>query len=102
LIGDGQDRVGVRKVDELRGQEGVQQGLDRRIGRRRVEQVAAELVHHLFVGEGRKRAQAAQVLEIEGGESRRLDRVEVPARTLDVDGFDRVAEEVAVHALDRG
>ena len=102
LIGQGEDGVGVGVVDELRRQEGVEQRLDRRVGRRRVEQMAAKLVHHLDVGQRVEVAEPAQVGEVEAGQAGRLDRVEVPTRALDVDRLDRLAEEVAVDALDRG
>jgi hypothetical protein len=37
LIDDGENRVRVRMIDELVGQKSVQQGLDRRVGRTRVD-----------------------------------------------------------------
>ena len=47
-------------VDELVRQEGMQQRLDRRIGRHRIDQVRALDAHHVLVGERRARAQLAQ------------------------------------------
>ena len=37
-------------VDEFVRQERVQQGFDRRVGRRRIEQVGALKAHHVLVG----------------------------------------------------
>ena len=54
LIGERQDRVGVRVVDEARREERVEQRLDARGRSRRVEQVRAELVHHRLVGRGHR------------------------------------------------
>jgi len=51
---------GVRVVDEAMREEGVEQRLDRGIRRARVEEVRAELVHHLLVDSSRMRAQLAR------------------------------------------
>ncbi len=56
LVDQAQDGGRMRVVDELVRQERVQQRLDRRIGRRRVEQVLALDADHILVAERRARA----------------------------------------------
>ena len=60
LVGEHADRVRVRVVDEPVRQECVEQRLDGRRGRGRVEQSRADAVHHLLVGEPGDTAEAAQ------------------------------------------
>ena len=93
LVGDDERDVGVRVVDEAMRQERVQQRLDRRVGRAGVEEVGAQLVHHLLVGQRVERAQPAQVRQVDGGQAGRLDRVEVPAAALDEERLDPVADQ---------
>ena len=50
LVGNYQNGVGVRMVDKLVRQKGVQQRFHRRIGRRRVQQVRPLVVDHRLVG----------------------------------------------------
>ena len=50
LIGEGEHGSRMRVIDEFVRQEGVQQRFHRRIWRRRIEQVHALVVHHVFVG----------------------------------------------------
>ena len=94
LVGQREDGVGVRVVDELGREEGVQERLD--AGRRGgcLEQVRAQLVHHGLIGHRLERAQPPQRLEANGGMSRGLDGRQVPARALDVEDLDRLAEGV--------
>ena len=54
-------------IDEFVRQEGVQHHLDRRIGRRRIDQVGALDGDHFLVADGVERAQLAQRLKPHGG-----------------------------------
>ena len=56
LIDKRQHRGGMGVVDEFVRQEGVQQRLDRRVGRASIEQVQALHVDHGLVGERIERA----------------------------------------------
>ena len=85
LIGDGEDRVRVRVIDEARRQRGVEERLDAGRGRVRVEQREAHLVDHLLVGHVGEREHALERGHANGGVTRRLDRREVPARALHVE-----------------
>jgi len=60
LVGQAQHRRRMGVVDEFVRQKGVQQGLDRRVGRARIEQVGALDAHHLLVRQRVARAQFAQ------------------------------------------
>ena len=60
LVDQAQDGVGMRVVDKSVRQEGVQQGFDRRVRRRGLEQVFALNAHHVLVGEFGAGAQLAQ------------------------------------------
>ena len=72
----------MRVVDEFVRQEGVQQGLDRRVRRRGLEQVLALDAHHVLVGERGARAQLAQTVEAHRRQPRRLDRRHVRSPSL--------------------
>ena len=69
----------VRVVDKFRRHEGVQQYLDRRRGRLRVDQISALCLRHLAVGKCLARAQGAQRFEPHRRIPGRLDRTHVPA-----------------------
>ena len=94
LVGDCEDRVGVGVIDELRGQERVEQGFDRRRRRARVHQREAELVHHLFVGQFLARTKRQEGRHSNGGQSLRLDGREIPTRTFDVEYIYLAPEEI--------
>ena len=102
LVGDAQHRGRVRVIDKFVRQESVEQGLDRRVGGARVDQIGALHPHHLLVGERRPRAQFAQGREAHGRQSRRLDRRHVPAAAFDAQHFGRLVEEVFDDGFDRG
>ena len=79
LIDQAQHRGGMGMVDEFMRQEGVQQRLDRRVGRAGVKQVQALHIDHGLVGERIERAKLAQRLELHRGQALRLDIGHVPA-----------------------
>ena len=85
LIDEAQHRRGMSMVDEFMRQEGVQQRLDRRVGRARIQQVQALHIDHGFVGQLIERAELAQRLELHRGQTLRLDIGHVPAGALDRD-----------------
>ena len=89
-------------VDEFVRQEGMQQGLDRRVGRARVEQVDALEIHHLPVAEPVQRGEPPERLQPDRGQARRLDIGHVPARALDAQHVRRLAQQVGHGGLDRG
>ena len=101
LIDQAQDRGRMGVVDEFVRQEGVQQRLDRRIGRRRIEQVLALDAHHVFVAEFFARAQLAQAVEPHRRQPGRLDIGHVGARALDADDAGGFAEQVGDGRLHR-
>ena len=100
-VGDGEDRVGVRMVDELERHAAVQDRLDRRRRRGRAQHVRDELVHHVRVGEPVEARELEHVVEPDRREARRLDELEVPAAALDVEDVQLVAEAVALGDLHR-
>ena len=102
LIDEAQHRGGMGMVDEFMRQEGVQQRLDRRVGRAGVKQVQALHIDHGLVGERIERAELAQRLELHRGQALRLDIGHVPARALDRDHLVLDAEIVLGARLDRG
>ena len=102
LIGQRQDRIRVRVVDERVRKERVQQCLHRRIRRAGVEEMRAELVDHLLVRERFQLAQLPQPGEVESGEPFRFDRIEIPTAALHAQSVDPVSEKVLPDDLDRG
>ena len=58
LVDQAQHRVGVGVVDEVVRQEGVQQRLDRRVRRHRIDQVGALHAHHVLVATARRGARS--------------------------------------------
>ena len=101
LIDQAQHGGGVRVVDELVRQEGVQQRLDGRVGCRGIEQVDALEVDHVLVGERGQRAQLPQRAELDRRQAGGLDGAHVPARALDAQHLVRLAEQVLGQRLDR-
>ena len=102
LIDDREHRRGMGVVDEFVRQEGVQQRLDRRVWRRRIEQVQALHIDHGLVGERVERAKLPQRLELHRGQALRLDIGHVPAGALDRDHLMLNPEIVLGAGLDRG
>ena len=99
LVGEREHRGGMGVVDEFVRDEGVQQRLDRRIGRRRVEQVGALQPHHVLVGELFARAQLQQRRKPHRRQARGLDRGHVPAGALDAEHVDLIAVRSASRVL---
>jgi hypothetical protein len=93
--------VGVRVIDEPVRKKRVQQRLDRRIRRTRLEETRAQLIHHLLVGERGQGAQPPEVREIDRRQAGRLDRIKVPPASLDEERLDAVADERRDVALER-
>ena len=89
-------------IDVFVRQKGVQQGLDRRVGRVRVDQIGALHPHHVLVRQALAGAQLAQRREPHRREPGRLDRRHVPAAALDAQHLGRLAEQILDHGLDRG
>ncbi len=102
LVGDREHRVRVGVVDKLVRQEGMQQGLDRWVGRRRIEQIAPLHVDHVLVAQLAEPGEFAHRLQAHGGQPRRLDRGHVPAAALDAEHLDIFAGDVGLARLDRG
>src|SRR6185437_16125578 len=102
LVGEGEHRGRMRVVDVFMRQEGVQQRLDRRVGRAGVDEVGALEIHHVLVAQRVARAQAAQRRETNGGQAGGLDLAHVPAAALDAEHLDFVADEVGRLRLHRG
>jgi hypothetical protein len=102
LVGQRQHGVGMGVVDELVRQEGVQQRLDRRVGRLAVQKVAALDVDHVLVGKRLQPDQLAQRFEPHRRQAGRLDRAHVPATALDAQHLDWRAGDVRHLGLHRG
>ncbi len=102
LIDQRQHRGGMGVIDEFMRQEGMEQRLDRGVGRGGVEQVQPLHVDHGLVGQRLQRAQLLQRLELHRRQTPWLDIGHVGAGALHRD--DRVlhAEIVARSGLDRG
>ena len=101
LVGEREDRVRVRVIEEAHRNERVHQGLDRRRRRPMIEEMRAELVHHCRFREGAERAQAAHVREVEPGKALGLDDAEIVTRCLDENRRHAIAEDGRVLALRR-
>jgi hypothetical protein len=102
LVGDRDDRVGVRVIDEAMRQERVEERLDARVRRARVEQMGSELIDHLLVGHSRERAEPAEVGEIDRGMIARLDDIEARPRAFHPEARHPLAEEGLGLPLRRG
>ena len=89
------DRVGVDVVDVRRGQERVQERLDRRARRIGLDEAAREVGDHLLVGHRVTLAERQQLVEPEAREVGRRDRREVGAAALDPDHAPLATEVVA-------
>src|SRR5205085_6156669 len=74
----------------------------RGIRRARLEEMRAQLVDHLLVGEGFQFAQPPQPGEVERGKPFRLDGVEIPPAALHAQRVDAVSEQVLPGDLDGG
>ena len=100
-VGEREDRVGVGVVDELVGQDRMQDRFDRRRGRIGAQHVGAHLVHHLRVGKRFELRERHQVVQAHRRKARRLDRLEVPAAALHVEDGLLAPEEVLLVDLHR-
>jgi len=89
-------------IDEFVRDEGVQQRLHARIGRRRIDQIGALQPHHVLVGQRFARAQFQQRRQPHRRQAGGLDRAHVPAGALDAEHFDVFAVEIADPRLHRG
>ena len=89
-------------VDEFVRQENMQQRLDRRCRRHRIEQVGALDLHHVLVGDHGAGEQLAQRRNPDRGQAGWLDRAHVPAGALDAHDVGVVADEIWHAQLDRG
>ena len=90
----------MRVVDEFVRQEGMQQRLDRRVGRGWIDEVGALQRDHILVGQLRQLARLEQGAEFDGRQALRLDDAHVPAAALDAEHVPFVADEVDGLALD--
>ncbi len=100
LIDQREDRVGVCVIDELGGQDRVEQRLDARGRGAGVEEREAKSVDHGLIGEGGKARERAEGVEPARGVPRGLDRREVPAGALhaqDVDGLPEERDRARLH-----
>ncbi len=94
LVDDGKDGGRMRVVDEFVRQEGVQQRLDRRIGRGGVDEVCPLQRHHVLVAELVQRARLEERAHLDRRQALRLDDAHVPAAALDAEHVPLVADEV--------
>ena len=94
LVDKAQDGIGMSVVDIFVRQKGMQQSLDRWSGRHRIEEIFALKPNHLLVAEIAARAQLAQAIEAQSGQSGRLDRRHVRPRAFDANCFHRFAEKI--------
>ncbi len=87
-VGEVHDHVGVAVLDRSVRKERMQQGLDRRVRRARIELRRAELAHHVGVAQPIDGCQVADPVEAERRQTAGLDGGHVPTRALDVDRVD--------------
>ena len=99
-IGHREHGVGMRVIDVRMRQDGVKDGFDGGRGRAGAQHVGVELVHHLRIWQAAQPRQPAHMPEGDRREAGRLDRLEVPAATLDVEHVLVLAEEVPLAQLD--
>ena len=102
LVDETENGGRVRVVDEFVRQEGVQQRLDRGVGRRRVDEVGALQRHHVLVRKPVQLARLEQRAELHGRQALRLDDAHVPAAALDAEHVPAVADEIGCGGLYRG
>ena len=102
LIDDAEHGGGVGVIDEFVRQERVQHDLDRRIGRRRIDQARALDADELVVANLAERAQLAQRRKPNRRQPGEIDHRHVGAGRLDAQNLDVVAEAVAHHFFQRG
>ena len=88
-------------VDEFVRQKGMQQRFHRRVWGTGIEQVDALEVHHVFIRQGIQRAQPFQRRQPHRGKAGGFDIAHVPARSLDAQDIDILAQLIADHRLDR-
>ena len=88
LIDQGKNRVRVGVIDELVRKEPMQEGLNRGVGRRRIDQAGALRIHHVFVAKHVPVAQRAEALEADGGQARGLDTAKIPTTALHAEDRD--------------
>ncbi len=96
------DRVGMDVVDVRRGQERVQERLDRRPRRGRVDDAARQVREHLLVGHPVALAERQDVVQPEPGEMATLGAREVRPAPLDPDHPALAAQMVDLEQLRRG
>ena len=102
LVDQAQHRGRVGVIDEALRNEGVQQRLDRRIGRHRVDEVRALRLHHLLVRHGVALEQHAQLGEPHRRQPGGLDHRHVGAGALDAEDVDLAPHQVRHAQLHRG
>ncbi len=88
-------------VDEHRGKKGVEQRLDARRRRRRIQERAPLLRDHVLVRERIEDAEREKRLEQKSGEPLGFDLGEVPTGSLHAEDRDLASEQVARGRLDR-
>ena len=102
LVDHAEHRGGVGVVDEFVRQERMQHDLDRRIWRRRIDQIGALDADKLVVGDHVERAQPAQRVKPHRRKAFGFDRRHVGAGGFYPQHLDIFAEEVAHTGLQRG
>ncbi len=98
LIRERDDRVRMGMVDVPEGQDCMQNGLDRRIGRAGIDKQAALKHHHVVVGERLEIDHGLQRLQAYGRQTLRLDRPHIPSAAFDAEH----AHLGAIHFFERG
>ena len=102
LVDQRQHGRGMGVVDEFVRQEGMQQRLDRGVGRGGIEQVQPLHVDHRLVGQRLERAQLSERFELHHRQAPRLDIGHVGARAFDGDHLVLLPEIVRPLRLHRG
>ncbi len=89
-------------IHEFVRQEGVQQGLDRRVGRGRVEQIQPLHIDHRLIGQRIERAKLLQRIELHRRQAPRLNIGHVGSGAFDRDHLMLLPEIVRGPRLHRG
>jgi hypothetical protein len=88
-------------VDEFVRDERVQQGLDRRVRSRRLDQIGALQPHHFLVGKRFSCTKFQQRCKPHRWQTRGLDRAHIPARAFDAENVNSIAVEIGDARLHR-
>ena len=95
-VGKGQERGGVRVIDEFMRKERMKKRFHRRVGRRRIHKIGALDVDHFLVRKRIERPQFQKRRQLYRRKTGCLDGAEVPSRSL-TKNIDGLTENIRRH-----